>query len=173
MELKAYGEMLVCEAVKSQHGSLTVSEQNKAVIISCGDKVENIDVGDIIFYEVNKKQSVGEYFVIHMNSIMCKVVEDIMGANEINYANWTCAVEDDLIRPRGTQFRDSCGFRNITRTKRANTKTFLHQWQVKCKCGKRKSLKANNVKFFIGEDAEQKAIADQRHHNRDIYGDGK
>tara|TARA_R110002051_G_scaffold194351_1_gene262590 strand:+ start:472 stop:696 length:225 start_codon:yes stop_codon:yes gene_type:complete len=74
MELKAYGEMLVCEAVKSQHGSLTVSEQNKAVIISCGDKVENIDVGDIIFYEVNKKQSVGEYFVIHMNSILCMVM---------------------------------------------------------------------------------------------------
>ena len=75
MKLAAYGEMIICKEAKTQKGAFTLTEQNKAEVMSVGNKVEDVEIGDMIFYQVNKTQPVGEFFIIHMNSVMCKVIE--------------------------------------------------------------------------------------------------
>ena len=44
-------------------------------ILYLRDKVDNLNAGDSIFYEANKKENIGEYFVIHKASVLCKVIE--------------------------------------------------------------------------------------------------
>tara|TARA_R100000329_G_C7599897_1_gene212730 strand:+ start:1140 stop:1367 length:228 start_codon:yes stop_codon:yes gene_type:complete len=75
MELEAYGEMIVCKEEKTQAGKFVMTENNRATVVSVGDKVDNLNVGDSIFYEANKKENIGEYFVIHKASVLCKVIE--------------------------------------------------------------------------------------------------
>tara|TARA_R110000824_G_scaffold292594_2_gene480999 strand:- start:2157 stop:2384 length:228 start_codon:yes stop_codon:yes gene_type:complete len=75
MKLEAYGEMIVCKEAKTQTGKFVMTENNKATVISVGDKVDNLNEGDSIFYEANKKEIIGEYFVIHNSSVLCKVIE--------------------------------------------------------------------------------------------------
>ena len=48
---------------------------NRDTVLKIGNKVEDVEIGDMIFYQVNKTQPVGEFFIIHMNSVMCKVIE--------------------------------------------------------------------------------------------------
>ena len=75
MKLEAYGETVVCKEAKTKVGVLSYSENNKALVISVGDKVDNLSEGEYIFYEPNKKEIIGEFFIIHKNSVLCKVVE--------------------------------------------------------------------------------------------------
>lgn len=75
MKLEAYGECIVCKEAKTQSGKFTMTENNRATVVSVGDKVENLKEGDSIFYQANKTESIGEYFVIHNSSILCKVIE--------------------------------------------------------------------------------------------------
>ena len=75
MELEAYGECIVCKEAKTQAGKFVMTEDNKAIVVSVGDKVDNVNEGDSIFYEANKKENIGEYFVIHKASVLCKVIE--------------------------------------------------------------------------------------------------
>ena len=75
MKLEAYGETVVCREAKTQVGKFSMSENNKALVVSVGDKVENLSVDEYIFYEPNKKEIIGEFFIIHKNSVLCKVVE--------------------------------------------------------------------------------------------------
>tara|TARA_R100001015_G_C4630284_1_gene191806 strand:+ start:3150 stop:3377 length:228 start_codon:yes stop_codon:yes gene_type:complete len=73
MKLEAYGETIVCREAKTNEGSFVLTENNKAEVISVGNKVENLNIGDYIFYEPNKKEIIGEFFVIHFQSVLCKV----------------------------------------------------------------------------------------------------
>lgn len=75
MKLEAYGELVLCKEVKSKHGAFTMNEPNKAEVVSVGKKVKDVNEGDVIFYEANKSEAVEEYIIIHMSSIMCKVIE--------------------------------------------------------------------------------------------------
>ncbi|QDP53555.1 MAG: hypothetical protein GOVbin556_19 [Prokaryotic dsDNA virus sp.] len=75
MKLEAYGETIVCREAKTKTGHFVMTENNKAEVISVGDKVENLNVGEFIFYEPNKKEIIGEFFVIHFQSVLCKVME--------------------------------------------------------------------------------------------------
>ena len=65
MKLEAYGETVVCKEAKTKVGVLSYSENNKALVISVGDKVDNLSEGEYIFYEPNKKEIIGEFFIIH------------------------------------------------------------------------------------------------------------
>tara|TARA_R110002020_G_scaffold34352_4_gene104595 strand:+ start:574 stop:801 length:228 start_codon:yes stop_codon:yes gene_type:complete len=75
MKLKAYGETIVCKDAKTTTGNFVLTENNKAEVISVGDKIENLEAGEFIFYEPNKKEIIGDFFVIHFQSVLCKVIE--------------------------------------------------------------------------------------------------
>lgn len=75
MKLEAYGETIVCREAKTQTGNFVMTENNKAEVISVGDKVDNLKAGEFIFYEPNKREIIGEFFVIHFQSVLCKVME--------------------------------------------------------------------------------------------------
>ena len=74
MKLEAIGEFVVLQEAKSQMGSFTMTETHKGKVISVGDKVEEIEVGDEIYYQPNKVIKLGDYFAVHMNVICCKVI---------------------------------------------------------------------------------------------------
>ena len=75
MKLEAYGETIVCREAKTQTGNFVMTENNKAEVISVGDKVDNLNAGEFIFYEPNKREIIGEFFVIHFQRVLCKVME--------------------------------------------------------------------------------------------------
>ncbi len=75
MIMKAYGEMIVCREAKTQMGQFSMSENNRAEIVSIGEEVDNLTEGLHIFYEANKREIIGEYFVIHKSSVLCVVIE--------------------------------------------------------------------------------------------------
>ena len=75
MKLEAIGEFVVLQEAKSQMGSFTMTETHKGKVISVGKDVEEIEVGDEVYYQPNKIIKLGDYFAVHMNVICCKVIE--------------------------------------------------------------------------------------------------
>tara|TARA_R110002167_G_C12588670_1_gene644029 strand:- start:55 stop:282 length:228 start_codon:yes stop_codon:yes gene_type:complete len=75
MILKAIGEFVVLKEASSQLGSFSMTETHKGKVISVGEEVKGIDVGDSIYYQPNKVIKLGEFFAVHMNVICCKVIE--------------------------------------------------------------------------------------------------
>lgn len=75
MRLIGYGETIVCKEASTTSGSFTMTELNKAEVISVGNDVQDLKSGDMIYYEPNKKEIVGEFFIIHKASVLCKVIE--------------------------------------------------------------------------------------------------
>jgi|TARA_R100000329_G_scaffold133571_1_gene113354 hypothetical protein len=75
MKLEAIGEFVVLQETKTNMGQFTMTETHKGKVISVGKDVEEIEVGDEIYYQPNKIIKLGDYFAVHMNVICCKVVE--------------------------------------------------------------------------------------------------
>ena len=76
MKLEAFGDYVVLEEASSQMGSFTMTETHKGKVISVGGTVEeNINVGDEIYYQPNKRIKLGDYFCVHRVNICCKVIE--------------------------------------------------------------------------------------------------
>ena len=76
MKLEALGDYVVLEEASSQVGSFTMTETHKGKVISVGENVEeNINVGDEVYYQPNKRIKLGDYFCVHRVNICCKVIE--------------------------------------------------------------------------------------------------
>ena len=75
MKLEAIGEFVVLQETKTNMGQFTMTETHKGKVISVGKDVEEIEVGDEVYYQPNKIIKLGDYFAVHMNVICCKVVE--------------------------------------------------------------------------------------------------
>jgi len=75
MKLEAIGEFVVLQETKTNMGQFTMTETHKGKVISVGKDVEEIEVGDEIYYQPNKVIKLGDYFAVHMNVICCKVIE--------------------------------------------------------------------------------------------------
>ena len=75
MKLEAIGEFVVLQETKTNMGQFTMTETHKGKVISVGKDVEEIKVGDEIYYQPNKIIKLGDYFAVHMNVICCKVIE--------------------------------------------------------------------------------------------------
>ena len=75
MKLEAIGEFVVLHETKTNMGQFTMTETHKGKVISVGKDVEEIEVGDEIYYQPNKIIKLGDYFAVHMNVICCKVIE--------------------------------------------------------------------------------------------------
>ena len=75
MKLEAIGEFVVLKEASSQMGKFTMTETHKGTVISVGEDVKGIEVGDEIYYQPNKIIKLGDYFAVHMNVICCKVIE--------------------------------------------------------------------------------------------------
>tara|TARA_Y100000592_G_scaffold52169_1_gene82481 strand:- start:557 stop:784 length:228 start_codon:yes stop_codon:yes gene_type:complete len=75
MKLEAIGEFVVLQETKTNMGQFTMTETHKGKVISVGKDVEEIEVGDEIYYQPNKIIKLGDYFAVHMNVICCKVIE--------------------------------------------------------------------------------------------------
>ena len=75
MKLEAIGEFVVLQETKTNMGQFTMTETHKGKVISVGKDVDEIEVGDEIYYQPNKIIKLGDYFAVHMNVICCKVVE--------------------------------------------------------------------------------------------------
>ena len=75
MKLEAIGEYVILEEAKSQMGSFVMTETHKGRVLSVGEEVEqNIEVGDEIYYQPNKRIKLGDYFAVHRVNICCKVI---------------------------------------------------------------------------------------------------
>tara|TARA_R100000084_G_C4599634_1_gene122557 strand:+ start:546 stop:773 length:228 start_codon:yes stop_codon:yes gene_type:complete len=75
MKLEAIGEFVVLQETKTNMGQFTMTETHKGKVISVGKDVEEIEVGDEVYYQPNKIIKLGDYFAVHMNVICCKVIE--------------------------------------------------------------------------------------------------
>ena len=75
MKLEAIGEFVVLQETKTNMGQFTMTETHKGKVIYVGKDVEEIEVGDEIYYQPNKIIKLGDYFAVHMNVICCKVIE--------------------------------------------------------------------------------------------------
>ena len=75
MKLEAIGEFVVLQETKTNMCQFTMTETHKGKVISVGKDVEEIEVGDEIYYQPNKIIKLGDYFAVHMNVICCKVIE--------------------------------------------------------------------------------------------------
>ena len=75
MKLEAIGEFVVLQETKTNMGQFTMTGTHKGKVISVGKDVEEIEVGDEIYYQPNKIIKLGDYFAVHMNVICCKVIE--------------------------------------------------------------------------------------------------
>ena len=75
MKLEAIGEFVVLQETKTNMGQFTMTETHKGKVISVGKDVEEIEVGDEIYYQTNKIIKLGDYFAVHMNVRCCKVIE--------------------------------------------------------------------------------------------------
>jgi len=82
MKLKAIGEFIVLEDSKTKVGKFTMTETHKGKVISVGEDVKGIVVGDEVYYQPNKIIKLGDFFAVHMNVICCKVD--------------CCSIEDNL-----------------------------------------------------------------------------
>ena len=75
MKLEAIGEFVVLQETKTNMGQFTMTETHKGKVISVGKDVEEIEVGDEIYYQPNKLIKLGDYFAVHRVNICCKVIE--------------------------------------------------------------------------------------------------
>ena len=76
MKLEAYGEYIVAKEVKTQTGSFVVNEFNRAEVLSIGNCIEGIDIGDILYYRPGGAEKIQEYLLIHLDVILCKVLNE-------------------------------------------------------------------------------------------------
>lgn len=75
MKLEACGTFIVAKELTTQKGTFVVDDNMKAEIISVGNKVIDLEKGDIVYYIRGTYQKIHNFILLKEESVLCKVIE--------------------------------------------------------------------------------------------------